>query len=99
MTGCTGERGAPGKRTVPMASASDLTYHLLHVVQNNLEACVAYDLYMKDRQRACDKEAEKLLTVLMAGDKRRIEELVTAITRCAREGRLRWVVVARFHAT
>ena len=70
-----------------MASVSDLTYDLLTVLQSKLEACAAYDLYMKDCQKAGGKEAEQLLNKLKSDDERRIEELVAQVERRAREGK------------
>ncbi len=72
-----------------MANVSDLTYDLLTVLQSKLEACAAYDLYMKDCQKAGDKETEQLLSTLKSDDERHIEELVAEIERRAREGKFR----------
>ena len=52
------------KSNESLANVSDLMDDLLTVLQSKLEACAAYDLYMKDCQKAGDKEAEKLLTSL-----------------------------------
>jgi bacterioferritin (cytochrome b1) len=72
-----------------MANVSDLTYDLLTVLQSKLEACAAYDLYMKDCQKAGEKEVEQLLSKLKSDDERHIEELVAEIERRAREGKFR----------
>jgi hypothetical protein len=66
-----------------MANVSDLTYGLLTVLQSKLEARAAYDLYMKDCQKAGDKEAEQLLSKLKSDDQRHIEGLVAEIERRA----------------
>ena len=68
---------------------SDQTYDLLTVLQSKLEACAAYDMYMKDVQQAGDKEAQSLLTTFKRDDEKHIEGLVAEIERRAREGRLR----------
>jgi hypothetical protein len=83
------ESAMPEKRSRPMASVSNLTYDLLTVLQSKLEACAAYDLYMKDVQQAGDKEAQSLLASLKRDDERHIDELVSEIERRAREGKLR----------
>jgi hypothetical protein len=83
------ESAMPKKRSGLMASVSDLTYDLLTVLQSKLEACAAYDMYMKDVQQAGDEEAESLFTRLKSDDERHIEELVAEIERRAREGNLR----------
>ena len=72
-----------------MANVSDLTYDLLTVLQSKLEACAAYDMYMKDVQLAGDKDAQTLLASLKRDDERHIEGLVAEIERRAREGKLR----------
>ena len=59
------------------------------MLQSKLEACAAYDMYMKDVQQAGDKEAQSLLTTLKRDDEKHIEELVAEIERRAREGKLR----------
>jgi hypothetical protein len=89
MSGGAKESATPKKRSGPMASVSDLTYDLLTVLQSKLEACAAYDMYLKDCQKAGDEEVGKLLTRLKTDDERHIEELVSAIERRAREGKLR----------
>jgi bacterioferritin (cytochrome b1) len=83
------ESAEPKKRSGSMASVSDLTYDLLTVLQSKLEACAAYDMYMKDVQQAGDKEAQSLLASLKRDDEKHIEELVSEIERRAREGKLR----------
>jgi hypothetical protein len=72
-----------------MANVSNLTYDLLTVLQSKLEACAAYDVYLEDVQQAGDKEVFSLLTSLKRDDEKHIEELVGAIERRAREGKLR----------
>jgi len=72
-----------------MANVSDLTYDLLTVLQSKLEACAAYDTYMKDCQKAGARDVEKLLSTLKRDDERHIEELVGEIERRAREGNFR----------
>jgi bacterioferritin (cytochrome b1) len=74
----------PEKKSGSMANVSDLTYDLLIVLQSKLEACAAYDVYMKDVQQAGDQDAQTLLASLKRDDEKHIEELVTEIERRVR---------------
>ncbi|HEX9068462.1 MAG TPA: hypothetical protein VF807_06805 [Ktedonobacterales bacterium] len=66
---------------------SNLSYDVLTVLQNKLEAVAAYELYLKDCQESGDTECQTLVAELKADDERHVERLRKELERMVRAGK------------
>jgi bacterioferritin (cytochrome b1) len=66
---------------------SNLSYDVLTVLQNKLEAVAAYELYLKDCQESGDAECQMLVAELKADDERHVEQLRKELERMVRAGK------------
>jgi bacterioferritin (cytochrome b1) len=65
---------------------SNLSYDVLTVLQNKLEAVAAYESYLKDCHEAGDTECQKLVAELKADDERHVGLLRQELERMVRAG-------------
>jgi bacterioferritin (cytochrome b1) len=68
---------------------TNLSYDVLTVLQNKLEAVAAYEHYLKDCHESGNAECQKLVAELKADDERHIELLRKEIERMVRAGTFR----------
>lgn len=68
---------------------SNLSYDLLTVLQNKLEALAAYEIYLKDCHESGDAECQRLVAELKADDERHVEKLRLELERMVRAGKFR----------
>jgi bacterioferritin (cytochrome b1) len=66
---------------------SNLSYDVLTVLQNKLEALAAYEMYLKDCRESGDIECQRLVAELKADDERHVERLRQELERMVRAGK------------
>jgi hypothetical protein len=68
---------------------SNLSYDLLTVLQNKLEAVTAYTIYEKDCATSGDEQCRKLVADLKRDDERHIERLREEVVRLVKADQFR----------
>ena len=68
---------------------SNLSYDLLTVLQNKLEAVAAYETYEEDCATAGDEQCRKLVADLKRDDERHVERLREELVRLVKTDKFR----------
>ncbi|HEV8338564.1 MAG TPA: hypothetical protein VGR25_02770 [bacterium] len=68
---------------------SNLSYDVLTVLHNKLEAVSIYDRYIQDSQQAGDEKCRSLFEDIKREDDRHIERLRGELERLVKEGKFR----------
>lgn len=68
---------------------SNLSYDVLSVLHNKLEAVAVYPQYIEDARRAEDEKFRQLLEEIKRDDDRHVERLRGELERLVKEGKFR----------
>lgn len=68
-----------------MPAMTNLSYDILTVLQNKLQAIAAYDAYLKDCQESGDAECQQLVAELKQDDERHVTKLRAELERMVKE--------------
>lgn len=70
-----------------MPAMTNLSYDIVTVLQNKLEAVAAYEAYLKDCKESGDTACQKLVAELKKDDERHVSQLRAELERMIKEGK------------
>ncbi|HEX5441451.1 MAG TPA: hypothetical protein VFW76_11240 [Ktedonobacterales bacterium] len=72
-----------------MPAMTNLSYDIVTVLQNKLEAVAAYDVYLKDCKESGDSACQQLVAELKRDDERHVAKLRAELERMVREDKFK----------
>ena len=68
-------------------AVSNLTYDLVTVLQNKMEALSAYEHYLRDAQQSGDSQCQELFSQIQRDDEQHVKALEACISQLAQAGK------------